>query len=296
MNAALDLEKMTTMAPRPDAFPRCRANSTRGSTQAGTMSYAPVEAVQRALLVLRTLNELRFASVGDLHNRTGMSKSTIVRMLETMISEGYVVRDNFLGGYRVTSEVQALSSGFDSTPMLIQAARDITVELALRIKWPLSIATPADGAMIVNYTTNAISPWSFPFAVLHMRLQIPLTALGRCYFAFCDDDARRALVRQHSDDGLQHGSAFGIERLLRAVEQIRARGYAVPDPLWQPKRLQFLAVPILDGTRCVGAMGTGYFRRAVPAESIERTIVAPMQEAAARIGAQLASFRRGRTG
>ncbi len=292
MSVAFEISERKAGAPAD--LQRCRANSIRGSSTVASMSYAPVEAVQRALLILRTLNELRFASVGDLHQRTGLSKSTIIRMLETMISEGYVVRDNFFGGYRVTSEVQALSSGFDSTPMLIQAAREVTVDLALKIKWPISIATPSDGAMQVNYTTNAISPWAFPFTVLHMRLQMSLTALGRCYFAFCDVDERAALVRQ-GQEVQQRNSAFGIARLLRSDDQTRARGYALPDPLCRSKRLQFVAVPILDGEHCVGAMGTGYFRRAVPIEEIERLIVDPMKDAAARIGAQLASFRKNRT-
>jgi len=259
------------------------------------MSYAPVEAVQRALLILRTLNELRFASVGELHKRTSISKSTIIRMLETMISEGYVVRDNFLGGYQVTSKVQALSCGFDSTPMLIEAARGITVDLTTNIKWPISIATPSDGVMVVNYTTNSISPWSFPFTVLHMRLQMSLTALGRCYFAFCNEHERADLLRQHVGQWSRDGAPLGVDRLQRSIEEIRKRGYAMPDPLWQPKRLQFLAVPIMDDGRCVGAMGTGYFRRAMPAARVEKALVEPMRQAAAEISAELEAFRKGRT-
>ena len=263
-----------------------RANSTRGMADS-VMSYAPVEAVQRAFLVLRTLNELRFASVGELHHRTGISKSTIIRMLETMISEGYVVRDSFLGGYRLTSEVQALSRGYDQTPMLIEAARNATVDLAHQIKWPISIATPCDGLMVVNYTTNSISPWAFPFAVLHMRLQMTVSALGRCYLAFCGDDEREDLIRKHNEQRFVDGAPHGLERLRRSIEQVRCRGYATPDALYHPKRLQFVAVPILLRGQSVAAMGTGYFRRALPADCVEKAIVDPMKEAAAKISAEL---------
>lgn len=263
-----------------------REKPTRGGLDS-VMSYVPVEAVQRAFQVLRTLNELRFASVGELHHRTGISKSTIIRMLETMINDGYVVRDSFLGGYRLTSEVQALSCGYDGTPMLIEAARNATVDLAHQIKWPISIATPCDGLMVIKYTTNSISPWAFPFAVLHMRLHMTVSALGRCYLAFCSDEEREELIRKHHEHHFVDGAPYGLERLRRSVEQVRCSGYATPDALYHPKRLQFVAVPILLRGRAVAAMGTGYFRRAVPGDRVEKTIVEPMREAAARISVEL---------
>lgn len=67
----LDDETIQT-APkeRREAPPRCRANSVRGSTEQANASYDPIKAVQRALSVLRALNDLRCASVGDIHRRT----------------------------------------------------------------------------------------------------------------------------------------------------------------------------------------------------------------------------------
>lgn len=291
MNIETQVTRADERMPVGQDTRRCRSNSTKGVSDGG-MSYAPVEAVQRALLVLRTLNDMRFASVGDVHRRTGISKSTIIRMLETMINEGYVVRDNFLGGYQLTSEVQALSCGYDRTPILIEAARSATVELAHEIKWPISIATPCDGLMVVNYTTNSISPWSFPFAVLHMRLQMTVSALGRCYFAFCDDAEREELISKHHELRYVDGAPHGLDRLNRSIEQVRKRGYATPDALYHPKRLQFVAVPIMHQGRAVAAMGTGYFRRAMPAGSVEKMIVEPMQEAAAKISAKLETIYR----
>jgi IclR family mhp operon transcriptional activator len=282
--------------PRADALPegtppRCRANSIRGTTEVTKASYAPVEAVRRALLLLRKLNELRIASVGDLYRETGISKPTIVRMLETLICEGYVARDNFLGGYRVTSRVEELSLGFDSTPMMIEAARPATIELTRRIKWPVSIATPSDGALLVNYTTNSISPWSFPFSVLHSRLQMLITALGRCYFAFCSEDERSEMIRQHRHKWSRDGTPLDVARALSSIRQIREKGYAMPDPSWQSRRFQFLAVPIMDGDRCLAAMGTGFYRRAVPAAQIEENLFQPMQETATRISHEIALIR-----
>jgi IclR family mhp operon transcriptional activator len=52
-------------------------------------SFPPVQSVQRALALLTELNRQRVTSVGELHQRTGLPKPTIVRLLETLIAEGF---------------------------------------------------------------------------------------------------------------------------------------------------------------------------------------------------------------
>jgi IclR family mhp operon transcriptional activator len=288
----LDDETIQT-APkeRREAPPRCRANSVRGSTEQANASYDPIKAVQRALSVLRALNDLRCASVGDIHRRTGISKPTIVRMLETLINEGYVARDNFFGGYRVTSQVQALSSGFSGKPILIEAARGWAVDLTRSVKWPISLGTASEGEIFVDFTTSPISPWSYPFAVLHTRLKMLTTAMGRCYLAFCPDDEREALLESYRAKTAMPGLSAEIGRASRAVDQIRANGYAHPDPQHASRRFEFIAVPIMDEDRCIAAMGMGFYRRAVPFGDVRERLYAPMREAATGIEHDIRNVR-----
>ena len=70
------------------ALEHTRTNSRRGAIDPSRRSYPPVEAVHRALEVLRAVNKLRIASVNGIHEQTGINKSTIVRMLETLMGEG----------------------------------------------------------------------------------------------------------------------------------------------------------------------------------------------------------------
>ena len=86
---------------------RRRTNSRRGATDPAQRSYPPVQAVCRALDILRTLNRLRIASIQQLHEATGFPKPSIVRMLETLLAEGYVARDNMCGGYCDQSRARA---------------------------------------------------------------------------------------------------------------------------------------------------------------------------------------------
>ncbi len=80
----------------------CRTNSRRGHTNPLDRSYPPVNAVCRALRVLKVANERAIVTVNSIYTETHIPRPTIVRIiLETLMHEGYVVRDNMCGGYRV---------------------------------------------------------------------------------------------------------------------------------------------------------------------------------------------------
>ena len=104
-------------------------------------SYDPVIALTRGLEVLKSLNELGPASVGELHQATSIAKPTIVRMLETLVHAGYV---HFLPQerqYQVTARVLLLSNGYELQHQLIRLARPLT-------RRPCSGASRTRGAMI----------------------------------------------------------------------------------------------------------------------------------------------------
>ena len=119
---------------------RCRTNSRRGLTDTSRSSYPPVEAACRVLDTLRIVNSLRIATVNDIHEATGIPKSSVVRMLETLMAQDYVTRDNMCGGYRVTHKVQHLSSGYDPFSEVIEIARPFAIDLTRQTNWPVGSA------------------------------------------------------------------------------------------------------------------------------------------------------------
>lgn len=276
---------------------RCRANAARGCTDGSRASYQPVKAVSRALSVLRALNEIEHASIGELHKMTGIPKPTIVRTLETLISEGYVVRDNFSQGYRTTSEVQALSRGFGGTPLILEAARVWAIALTERIKWPVSIGTVVDGNVVVNFCTAPISPYAFPFPTLNRPFPVTDTAIGRCYVSFCSERERAELIRRHCDP-IADQKAELRHHMERTIAEIRARGYALQDPFVTERmfdealRFQFLAVPVMSGSECVACLGIGFYKRAVRLADLEETLVKPARETAAKIEGNIEMLKR----
>jgi IclR family mhp operon transcriptional activator len=255
-------------------------------------SFPPVQSVQRALALLTELNRQRFTSVGELHRRTGLPKPTIVRLLETLMAEGFVASDSRLGGYQVTSKVAALAGGFHGAPMVIEAARPWAIDLTRKLKWPAAVAVLQEDAVFVRFSTIPDSPVSPFHATINMRLSLVSRALGRAYLAYCPTEERQLLV-------LMLGASVHPEdrpaNLARAVQQLvrstRARGYAERDPNVEPRNSGTIAVPIMVDGQVLATLGLTYFRSAVSRSTVVDILVPALKEASTHIEQSVAALR-----
>ena len=103
-------------------------------------SFRPVIALSRGLEVLRAINQERQSTVGSLHKATGLNKATIVRMLETLEHEGYVVRRTEPASYAPTGRALLLSAGYDEPTWIGGIAEPILNKFRKQIHWPSDIA------------------------------------------------------------------------------------------------------------------------------------------------------------
>src|SRR5262245_62289144 len=151
---------------------------------------SPAESVRRPFALLEELNRQRITSVQHLHATTGLPKSTIVRLLETLCLLGYVRNDPRQGGYQITSGVRSLSAGFHGDPLVVEAARPWAIEFTRRFKLPIGIAVFDRDTMVVRYSTTLDSPISPFHATINMKLRMLTRAMGRAYLAFCPEVER----------------------------------------------------------------------------------------------------------
>lgn len=250
-------------------------------------SSPPVQSVARALQVLAEVNHLGVASVSELHRLTRIPKPTIVRLLQTMIHEGYIYRDHRMGGYQVTGLSAALSSGFHSTPLAIEATRRWAVDLTHRLKWPVGICTLDGDAVVVRYSTIPDSPMSPFHSNIGVRLGLAKRALGRAYLAYCPNDEQTLLLQMMARSKNPEDNSCPRTEVVDMIAATRARGYAVRDPRTDPRSSLTVAVPLRRDGRVMATFGVTYFRSAVSPSKLEEKVVRPMQEAAENIERQL---------
>lgn len=248
-----------------------------------------IQSVSRALGLLELMNRQACSTVGDLHRDSGLPKPTIVRMLNTLVSEGYVAKDSRQNGYSVTARVQSLSCGYHGTPLVVEAARPWAIALTRELHWPVGVATLDKDAVVIRFSTisdTSISPFH---ATLNMRLSLFSNGLGLAYYAFCPESERgmlTAMVGDLESDLLSNREDGWLDwRVRRAQEQ----GFAMRDPGTEPTNSGTIAVPIMVEDRVLATIGLTYFRRAV-SDGDMANYVRALQRTASAISAQIASL------
>lgn len=256
----------------------CRTNSRRGQTDPADRSYPPVNSVCRAFQVLRTVNEQSIATVNSLHVETGIPRPTVVRMLETLMHEGYVVRDNMCGGYRVTKRVAELSEGYSGISRVIEVARPLAIGLTRQIKWPIGLGVIDNDAIEIQYWTGSISPVAHTNTVLGQRPTLLKSAMGRAYLAFCGEAEREYhLARMRRDPDLDFGREE--EEVFRhLLGHVQRAGYAMRDPRVEPFRMTTFGVPILDNGTVAAVMSVSFYTSSVAHRDIQAQVLTPLTE------------------
>lgn len=255
-----------------------RTNSRRGHTNPLDRSYPPVNAVQRALHVLRAVNAKAIATVNAIHAETGIPRPTVVRMLETLMHEGYVVRDNMCGGYRVTGKVAELAVGYSGISRVIEVARPLAIGLTRTIKWPIGLGEIDGEEIEIRYWTGTISPVVHTNTVLGKRPDLLKSAMGRAYMAFCSEEERERHIRTMRKRLAKEFDAATESEFRQLLSRIARSGFAMRDPRTEPTRMTTFGVPILDGGSVAAVMSVSFFTSSVPLSSVREAVLEPLLE------------------
>jgi IclR family mhp operon transcriptional activator len=210
------------------------------------MEKDSVQSAARALKVIEALNRRRVSPLEALHGETGLPKSTLVRLLETLIEAGYVARVSRREGYALTEAVLRLSAGMRHRDVMVDVARPRLEAFTREHRWQVSLATREADVMLVRATTRHISPFAREEIFLNRRVLMLRSAIGRAYFAFCSPEERQFILKLiAAADPRELEAAGGPDKIAAMVERVRSDGYAtIVWPSGDPWRS--FSIPILD--------------------------------------------------
>lgn len=233
------------------------------ANRAQTSGNGGVRAVERAIDILQALNRRPLSTLHDLHCETGLPKSSIVRLLRTLEGKGLATQSSHYGTYQLLGRVRSLSSGFHHEPMVIEIAEEIMIDLTKREGWPLALALFDLNAMVVRASTIPYTSLSLLHSSLNKRLSLVTRALGRAFLAHSSPSEQQILIEmlKHSDDP-EDFPARNPEAMARIIEPVRASGYAIRDPLFEPRSIT-VAVPVRDNGRVMATLGITWIRAAM---------------------------------
>ncbi|KRB87449.1 IclR family transcriptional regulator domain-containing protein [Noviherbaspirillum sp. Root189] len=235
--------------------------------QESSSSYRHCQSLVKGLDLLAALNRRpsASASITELGRMTGLHRTTIKRLLETLRQEGYVECDAATNIYRLTFRVQRLSYGFRDNVQISEIAWLQMRIISKALVWPCSLITLEGDEMVVRVSTRPYSPLSFHSGMPGRRMPLLTTAAGRAYLAFAPEAERKILLdmlRQRSDIDAVHAKDPHFIRTL--LSETRQRGYAINQGEWgaEPK-FGGVAVPLRFQERVLACLNVIFLVRAV---------------------------------
>jgi IclR family mhp operon transcriptional activator len=243
-----------------------------------------VKSVKKALRALTFLNANGDSTVTQVAKAIGVPRTTSQRLLETLVSEGYVEKQMHSDVYRLTSQVERLSMGFTDTDLMVEVAKPIIRAVGARIGWPLALATPRGKDMVVRVTTDYDTSLAIDRYMIGFATPMLHAPTGFCFLAYCDDDVRESILdiaraTTPLPDVLRDGGRY----LGQILASIRARGYC--HIRFSEYREGGLAVPLLVGGRAIGGIIMRYIKSTMKPGQIEGEYFDLMQQLACDISA-----------
>ncbi|WP_235840004.1 DNA-binding transcriptional regulator [Derxia lacustris] len=255
--------------------------------------YATVRGLVRGLDLLRALNTFEGGrcTLADLVRETGLHRTTVRRLLETLIAEQYVRRSESDGRYCLALRVRSLSEGFTDDDWISSLAAPALAELLTAVLWPSDVSTPQGARMVIRESTHRFSQLSFHRAMVGQSMPMLTTAAGRAYLAHCPPDVLDSLLALMRDQDDEQARLARDERFVaRLLERTRERGYGANDAEWDAQRkIGAIALPVMHQGRPLGSLNVVYLARALKSDEAARRHLPALRHAVQRVEAQLAA-------
>jgi IclR family mhp operon transcriptional activator len=235
------------------------------------------------------------ASLHELHLRTGHPKSTLRRLLATMIDRRYIRRGLSDGIYRSNIPVPSASHGELTLKFgrLVEISSPHMLALTQRVKWPSDLHVYHEGRMLILESTHGLSPFDTArSAGADTQLNMFVAASGLAYLSALNRDEIKKILELTQDDEVLSPARFGVTpALLRTyIEEVHKRGYSVRRASQsKPDNRNAIALPVFDKGRPAAALTIAWRREHMSAEQFASLHMPAFIETARVISAELGS-------
>ncbi|MGJ6981512.1 IclR family transcriptional regulator [Aestuariimicrobium soli] len=227
---------------------------TDGATTSDLKPNYHTHALTRGLRVLEIVAASTTpTTLGEVHELSGMPKSTIVRLFATLTDSGYLVKVDDRPSYSLGSKVAGLVGRYTSTVNVADLARPVLLRLAAATNQTANLGT-LDGVDVVHVAVEAPDrPLRYDTRVGD-RAPVFRTGLGKAILATLPTEQ----VALHLPPEPWQAGHQGVRDLTRAelmddLERTRGRGHAFDDNEYA-EGLRCLAVPLATDGRVWAAV------------------------------------------
>lgn len=252
---------MPDRSPRPGRRPERRA--------------PPNRSLERGIEILRAFRPgSELLGNGELAERTGLPKSTISRLTQTLVAMGMLQTEAAHRSYRLAPAVLSLAHAMRSGSRILAVAAPVMRALAERERLNVGLAAPDRDEMVylesIRYSRRA----AFRNVVSGQRVPIELTSLGRAYLAVAGRPEREAMMSRFEQRRGPQWPALRAD-IMHAIRCVDAQGFCAAS--WQPEVVA-VAAPVVTAD-------------AIFVLNVSLSTNDALDEVAARLGPKLLALR-----
>ncbi|MFO7153175.1 MAG: IclR family transcriptional regulator [Bacillota bacterium] len=219
-----------------------------------------VQSIERAIRIMEELaTEKEGLGVTELSQRVQLHKSTVHRILNTLLLYGYVEQNPHTERYRLGMKLLYLGGAILDRMDIRSEARDILDALAKEVNETVHLVVPeGDKAIYVDKIDSRRTIRMY--SQIGRRAPYHASAVGKAILAFLPKEEAETIISK----GLERYTKNTItdpEKLRNHLEMIRRKGYAIDEEENEV------------GIRCIGAPVFDHTGRVVAAVSISGSIL-----------------------
>ncbi len=246
-----------------------------------------IQSIQRAISVVEHLATRGASSLSQLRKATGLSNSTLLRIIATLSDHGWVRRHLSEGRYELPFSLgQTLVTEALGHP-LAELSSQYLIKLQKKIHWPSDIATSIHPGKIQILESTRLKGLFAPTGAYSVQPSMVKSAHGRAYLAYCSKEEREmhfdAILKMGDKEEKLFIESGKIEEIL---SETQSQGYGVRERQYWVEPLDFgpdvaaIAVPILSDDCIYGTINAVWLREVMEENSIIEAVKPEIQNMA----------------
>ncbi|RJP82231.1 MAG: IclR family transcriptional regulator [Candidatus Zixiibacteriota bacterium] len=205
-----------------------------------------VQSLIKSLAILEVLCEsVEGMGVSEIGERVGLNKSTVHRILTTLVHENYVEQDQAKGRYRLSPKMFELSRKIlnNVRPAKVIAPQLEKLAHATGESARYSIIDGTNYRLIVSDEVMTSKPIKVRS---HLGQSLPLsqTAAGKMYLASLDDKTIKEVMDQKGRKAVLQDEKTNFATLQKELNTIRDKGFAFEKSTEDGEEICGLAAPV----------------------------------------------------
>lgn len=205
-----------------------------------------IQSVDRAITVLEELSkEKDGCGITYLSNVTGLAKSTVHRLLSTLMSRGYVEKTQETDKYQLGIRVLSLTTNLLERMDIRKIAKPYIEKLSERTGEVVHIGILDKDEVV--YIDKVESPRSSirMYSQIGKRAPLYCTGLGKILLSGLDDTTVESIIKEENMIKLTENTITSLDKLKEELIEIRENGFAI-DEIEHEKDIRCIAAPIYD--------------------------------------------------